>query len=144
MRQLIGLTILAFMGFSAVCQQKNASPAKNIPISAYKVAVKFTSIGTGVPDDAPLIKFVQQFKKQYKIKAVYFYKVGPLGREGEYDMAFKLTELNPARQKVFIAGLKKVCTGINRKSQGKTEVVTNYQLQKEMLPTRASVEKIEI
>ncbi len=143
MKQLISLLALFFLGHSAPCQQAG-TPGKNVPISAYKVAIKFSSIGTGVPDDAPVIKFVQQFKKQYRIKAVSFYKVGPLGREGEYDMAFKLTELNPARQKAFIAGLKKVCTGINRKSLGKTEVVTNYQLVKETLPSRASVEKIEI
>ncbi|MFZ1528439.1 MAG: hypothetical protein WAT19_06810 [Ferruginibacter sp.] len=144
MKQFTGLAIFILMGFSAFCQQKPASTGKKNPISAYKVAVKFTSIGTGVPDDAPLVKFVQQFKKQYKVKAISFYKVGPLGREGEFDMAFKLTELTPARQKTFIAGLKKVCAGINSKSQGKTEVVTNYQLIKETLPPRASVEKIEI
>lgn len=130
------------LGYTAAAQKKSQPAVQKKSQTSFKIAVQFTSIGTGVPDEAPVLKYVQNFKQRYRIGAIAYYKVGPLGREGEYDMAFKLAELKAGQQKLFITGLKKVVNSM--KGRGNATLVSNYRLNKDALPSRASVEKIEI
>jgi len=108
----------------------------------YPVVIRFTSECCGVPGNKPVIDFVKSFKKEYRIKKITAYKIGPLGREGEYDLAFTLKEMSSRRAKIFIDRLEKVCAKL--KGQGKATVVENETIIKADLPQRATVEKLII
>jgi hypothetical protein len=43
------------------------------------------------------------------------FKIGPLGREGEYHLGFKLTEFNRAQKKSFIKKIKQIVPKLNDK-----------------------------
>jgi len=107
--------------------------------TTYPVVIKFTSECCGVPNADPVYAFVKAFKKQHKIKKISFYKIGPLGREGEYDLAFPLKEMTRSQSKLFVTRLQAVCKKL--KGKGKAEVVENEVINKDDLPGRASMEK---
>ncbi len=67
----------------------------------YPFVVKFNSFGTGVSSDKPLLTYIAAFKKKYKIKKITYMRIGPMGREGEYHMAFPLNEMKIFLGKVF-------------------------------------------
>jgi hypothetical protein len=56
----------------------------------YPVVVSFNSMCCGVPDDAPVMKLISSFKKQHRIKRIAVDHIGPMGKEGEYYLAFRL------------------------------------------------------
>jgi len=74
----------------------------------YPIVIKFTSIGTGVPDKKPIIEFIKAFQKKNKIKNIKADTIGPMGKEGEYDLALPLTELTKKQKAAFIQQIKKV------------------------------------
>lgn len=104
-----------------------ANPLHN----SYPIIIKFNSIGTGIPSDKPLLDFISAFKKKYKIKKISYDKIGPMGREGEYHMAFKLKEMNKARAAAFIKGVKKTIPLM--KDRGSAEVELNGNVDKASL-----------
>src|SRR6187397_215544 len=71
----------------------------------YPVVVEFHSFCCGVPDAGPLTSFIKSFKKQQKIKKISVDRIGPMGKEGEYYMAFPLKELNKKQISKFIEGI---------------------------------------
>jgi hypothetical protein len=81
----------------------------------YPIAVEFQSVCCGVPSEVPLVSFIKKFKRTNKIKKIKAYKIGPLGREGEYHLGFKLTEFNRAQKKSFIKKLKQFVPKLNDK-----------------------------
>ena len=97
--------------------------AKDHPAN-YPFVVKFNSIGTGVSSDKPLLTYITSFKKKYKIKKITYMRIGPMGREGEYYMAFPLKEMTKTQAAVFITEVKKVVAKIKDKGSVDTEV--NY------------------
>ena len=97
-----------FIGFITKAQTKDS-------IIHYPIVVEFQSVCCGVPSEAPLISFLKKFKKNNKIKKINVYKIGPLGREGEYHLGFKLTEFNRAQKKSFIKKLKQIVPKLNDK-----------------------------
>lgn len=74
----------------------------------FPLVVEFVSYCCGVPDNTPLINFVESFRKKYKTEAITAYKIGPVGKEGEYYLAFPLKELNKSQAKSFIEKMEKV------------------------------------
>lgn len=94
----------------------------------YPVIVSFNSMCCGVPSDTPLVKMIKSFKKQYRIKQVTADKIGPMGREGEYYLAFRLKEFSKAQKIRFIQQLKKTATAM--KDQGNAEVRENEVVDK--------------
>ena len=74
----------------------------------FPLVVGFVSYCCGVPDNTPVIDFVKSFRKKYKTKAISGYKIGPVGKEGEYYLAFPLKELNKSQAKSFIEEMEKV------------------------------------
>lgn len=72
----------------------------------YPMVISFRSECCGVPSDSAIRKFVGSFKQKYKIKKITAYRIGPLGREGEYDLAFSLTELSKKQVALFISKIK--------------------------------------
>lgn len=95
-------------------------------VKNYRVTVAFNSIGTGVPNNKPLISYINKFKKTYKIKAIIAEQIGPLGREGEYKLGFMLKEMNKSRQALFIKGLTNVVATM--KDRGMAELAENDQI----------------
>ena len=97
-----------FIGFITKAQTKDS-------IIHYPIVIQFQSVCCGVPSDEPLNAFLKTFKRNNKIKKITAYKIGPLGREGEYNIGFKLTELNKAQKKSFIKKLKQLVPKLNDK-----------------------------
>ena len=96
----------------------------------------------GVPSNAPVLKLIKSFKKQYKIKQVAVDSIGPMGREGEYYLAFRLKEFSKAQKIKFIQQLKKTAAGM--KEQGSAEIKENETFNKADLSSRASVTLIKM
>ena len=115
------------MGATAIAQQTDT----------YPVIVSFNSMCCGVPSSEPVMKLIKSFKKQYKIKQVAVDSIGPMGREGEYYLAFRLKELSKAQKIKFIQQLKK--TAETMKEKGAAEIRENETINKADLSSRASV-----
>jgi len=105
--------------------------------SFYPVVVSFNSMCCGVPDNAPVMKLVKDFKKQHRIKRMAMDKIGPMGKEGEYYMAFRLKELNKTQKIKFIQQLKKIApTMVDR---GSVEIKEDLVVNKADLWVRATI-----
>jgi hypothetical protein len=112
-------------------------PAFAQKTTVYPVVVSFSSICCGVPSNEPVIKLVQRFKKQYKIKKVTADRIGPMGREGEYYLAFSLKEFSRAQKKLFIEQLKK--TAATMTDKGNAEVRENETIDMSALSRGVTV-----
>lgn len=108
----------------------------------YRVIVSFNSECCGVPSDTPLVKMIKGFKKQYKIKQVTADRIGPMGREGEYYLAFRLKELSRAQQAKFILQLKR--TVLIMKDKGSAEVRENEAVDKAGLSRGAGIAPVNL
>lgn len=103
----------------------------------YPVVVSFNSLCCGVPSNLPVMKLVKTFKKQYKIKQVVVDSIGPMGREGEYYLAFRLKEFSKVQKIKFIQQLKK--TAATMKDNGYAEIKENETIDKSSLASRAGI-----
>ena len=119
-----------------------AATASAQQTDTYPVIVSFNSICCGVPSNAPVIKLVKAFKKQYKIKQVAVDSIGPMGREGEYYLAFRLKEFSKAQKVKFIQQLKK--TAATMKDNGLAEIKENETVDKSSLSSRTTVTLIRL
>ena len=126
----------------AICLTALSCAAVAQKSTAYPVVVRFGSMCCGVPSNAPVTKLIKRFKKQYKIKQVAVDSIGPMGREGEYYLAFRLKEFSKAQKIKFIQQLKKTAAGM--KEQGSTEIKENETFNKADLSSRASVTLIKM
>jgi len=108
----------------------------------YPVIVSFNSMCCGVPSDTPLVKMINTFKKQNRIKQVTADKIGPMGREGEYYLAFRLKEFSKAQKIKFIQQLKK--TAATMKDQGSAEVKENEKIDQAGLSRGTSVSPLKL
>jgi hypothetical protein len=106
--------------------------------TTYKVVVKFGSMCCGVPSNKPLLDYVAAFKKKNKIKKIVCDSIGPMGKEGEYDMAFALKELKKPQVAIFIKDLIALATTM--KEQGYTNIEENIEVDKASL-RRATIQK---
>lgn len=108
----------------------------------YPVVVSFNSMCCGVPSDTPLVNMIKLFKKQHKIKQVTADKIGPMGREGEYYLAFRLKEFSKAQKLKFIQQLKK--TAAVMKDQGSAEIKENETISKADLSPGTAVSTVKL
>ncbi|MBK8712192.1 MAG: hypothetical protein IPL97_10030 [Niastella sp.] len=111
----------------------------NAQTMKFPATVMFTSECCGVPTDSSILKMIQHFKKQYHIKTISWYHIGPLGREGEYNMAFPLTELKAAQKRIFIKKMQKLTLAPS--GPGHLTLSTDYILEKSTLSGRSKIEK---
>lgn len=74
----------------------------------YPLVISFESHCCGVPSDSVIRKFIAAYKKQQKIKTISAVRIGPMGREGEYYLAFRLTEIRKKKQKDFITKISQL------------------------------------
>lgn len=127
MKKLIPVIIVMLISLSSFAQ-----------INKYRVVVKFGSMCCGVPSNKPLLNYIATFKKKNKIKKIACDSIGPLGREGEYDMAFKLKELKKAQVETFVKEITALAATM--KEQGYANVEENTELDKASIG-RASIQK---
>ncbi len=111
-------------------------------IYSYPVIVSFNSMCCGVPDSRPVMKLVRSFKKQYKIRRIAVDSIGPMGKEGEYYLAFRLKEMTQAQKIKFIGQLKKIVpTMVDR---GSADIKENTTINKSDLSSRAGITTIKL
>lgn len=102
----------------------------------YPLVIKFQSICCGVPDDAPLREMIRKFKKQYKIKTLKATHIGPMGKEGEYYLAFSLKGMTTKQQLNF---KKKIRTLVPlMKDNGLATLEENITISTADIPSRAT------
>lgn len=97
--------------------------------TTYPVVVSFNSMCCGVPGNEPVMKLIKSFKKQNHIKYISVDNIGPMGREGEYYLAFKLKEMNKAQKAKFIAALKRLAPTM--KDKGSVDIRENEEVDKD-------------
>jgi hypothetical protein len=85
--------------------------------------------------------FIAGFKKKYKIREIKVDRIGPLGREGEYDLALPLTELSKQQKKLFIQQIKKVK---KKDERGLMQFEENVTYDESKLPTRGKTQTIKL
>ncbi len=123
--------------FFALCLTALLSAGAFAQNTTYPVVVSFNSMCCGVPSNAPVLKLIQSVKKQYKIKKVTVDSIGPMGREGEYYLAFRLKEFSKTQKIKFIQQLKR--TAATMKEQGSAEIKENETVNKADLSSRTTV-----
>lgn len=130
----ICFSLLLSIFFSAVAFAQNSE--------TYAVVVSFNSMCCGVPSNEPVMKLIKSFKKQYKIKQVTVDSIGPMGREGEYYLAFRLKEFSNTQKVKFIQQLKK--TAVSMKDKGSAEVRENEIIDKAGFSRGTAVTSIKL
>ena len=130
MKQLIILSAILFTGFFA--------NAEDHPVT-YRYVIQFNSECCGVPDASPLMKAIQVFKKKNKIKKITYFLISPMGKEGEYHMAFLLTELSKKQTSLFIKQMDLLAETLRDKGSATTQ--QNVIVDKQNLSSRTTVLK---
>ncbi len=110
--------------------------AQDSSVTRYPVVVSFHSICCGVPSDSTIVSYIRAFKKKNKLKSITATHIGPMGKEGEYYLAFSLKELSKKQVKSFISGLKKVKK--LPEETGEISFLENYNIHDKPKPRRAS------
>ncbi|MFZ1306889.1 MAG: hypothetical protein WAR80_13685 [Ferruginibacter sp.] len=128
--------------FFAICLTALSTVTFAQKSTTYPVVVRFGSLCCGVPSSAPVIKLIKSYKKQYKIKQVAVDSIGPMGREGEYYLAFRLKEFSKAQQAKFIQQLQKTATTM--KEQGYAEILKNETVNKADLSAGAAITLLKL
>ena len=106
----------------------------------YPLVISFHSMCCGVPSDSAIQKFISSFKKKYKVKKISANSIGPLGREGEYELVFNLKELNKKQQSYFISKIKKV--GKFPSDKGSFSFEENKEIDLSAIPKRAGASEV--
>jgi len=106
-------------------------------INSYPVVVSFLSMCCGVPDSKPVMELIKSFKKQNRIKRIAVDSIGPMGKEGEYYLAFRLKEMSKSQKIKFIQQLKKIAPTM--KDRGTASIIENMLVDKSTLYSRASI-----
>jgi hypothetical protein len=108
------LLVAAFFLTTAIFAQKSDS-------LHYGIIIKFGSMAAGVPSNQPVLAYVAAFKKKYKIKKITYDRIGPMGREGEYYMAFPLKELSKKQKAEFVKNLHQIAKKLTDRGYASTE-----------------------
>ncbi len=127
MKKILLVVVAIFSLASGTTAQKKAT---------YPVIISFNSVCCGVPSDAPVMKLIKSFKKQNRIRSIAADRVGPMGREGEYYLAFRLKEMSKAQKVKFIRELKRIAPTMTDK--GSADIRENVVIDRDDLQ-RATV-----
>jgi hypothetical protein len=135
-KSLVFILFISIFSLSSFAQQK-----KNKEKSLYyPVVVQFHSVCCGVPTDKPLIQYITTFKKANKIQKINAIKISPMGREGEYYLAFSLKEMNRRQKFLFRNKLKTIVDKM--KDKGNASVEENVNIFKSELPGNVKFSKV--
>ena len=130
MKHLIILSAILLSGIFA--------NAKTHPVN-YRYVIQFNSQCCGVPNAAPLMNAIQVFKKENKLKKITYFFISPIGKEGEYHMAFPLTELSKKQTALFIKQMDSLIETLKDKGSATTE--QNMIVDKSTLSSRTTIIK---
>lgn len=111
-------------------------------IYTYPVVVAFNSMCCGVPDSRPIMKLIRDFKKANNIKRITVDSIGPMGKEGEYYLAFRLKEMTGTQKLKFIKQLKKIAPTMIDK--GSAEIKENLVINKQDLSSRTGITTLRL
>ena len=103
------LALLTFLMMNVFAQTEN--------VKEYKVSVYFGSFAEGVPSEKPLKEFLESFKKENNLTCICADRIGPLGREGEYKLAFTLDGMKKKTADKFIKQISEVAAGMKDRGQ---------------------------
>ena len=126
------MSLLAIFSFLMLNVFAQAETAKT-----YKVSVYFASFAEGVPSAEPLINFMEKFKKENKLTCICADRIGPLGREGEYKLAFTLDGMKKKTADKFIKQVTEVAAGM--KDRGQATVNLNDKIILSELSERTTI-----
>lgn len=130
MKKILTIAVALFLTFSLLAQTQK---------TVYRYVVKFNSECCGVPDAAPLLKSIALFKKKYNVKKLTCYRIAPMGKEGEYYLAFHLKELT---EKKLVLFMKQINTTAGKmKSKGNVSTEENMIIDKQSLSGRTTIIK---
>ncbi len=127
--------LILFIGISSCLKAQSNDSIKYFPL-----VVQFQSVCCGVPNDSPLKKAINYFKKINKLKEITATKVSPMGREGEYWISFSLKELNRKQKTSFIRKMK--ITTAKMKDRGYVTCEENVKAKITELPSSVQFEEI--
>lgn len=113
LKSLILLPFLLILSCHCPDKLSQSTVSASEQTSLCRLNVSFISTGEGTDLEArkAFLDCVSAFEKKQKLKLVY--EVVSWGREGEKDYCFRLSELNQAQQKEFIAECRKVLKNSN-------------------------------
>jgi len=142
LRRYTNHTILALWAIIGTSLSLKAQ-TKSIPDSIqYSVLLMFQSVCCGVPDQEPLDKALRKFAKREKTGPIEMWKIGPMGREGEYYLVFDLKKWKPATREKMVHLLEQMSK--NLREPGHVSIEKNGILRKSELPERATMEKLTL
>lgn len=123
------LAVLSILMMNVFAQTENSK--------TYKITVYFGSFAEGVPSETPLKNFLETFKKENKLTCICADRIGPLGREGEYKLAFALDGLNKKKTDKFIKQITEVAAGM--KDRGQATVTLDDTITLSELSSRTTI-----
>lgn len=135
-KSLLFILLISIFTLSSFGQQKK----KKEKSLFYPVVVKFNSVCCGVPSDKPLTQYIAAFKKANQIQKINAIKISPMGKEGEYYLAFPLKEMNRKQKFLFRNKLKN--TTDKMKDKGNASVEENVNIFKSELPGNVKFVKV--
>ncbi|MEP7165400.1 MAG: hypothetical protein ABI741_11940 [Ferruginibacter sp.] len=106
----------------------------------YPIVISFQSQCCGVPSDTVVRNFIAAFKKKYKVKRITAYHIGPMGREGEYYLAFKLNELSKKKAGYFVTKIKKIRP--LKSDRGTLSVKEQFEIDPDLISGRAGTKAV--
>ena len=133
-KSLLFILFISIITLTSFAQQKKEKSLY------YPVVVQFHSVCCGVPSDKPLIQYINSFKKANKIQKINAIKISPMGREGEYYLAFPLKEMNRRQKFLFRNKLKTITDKM--KDKGNATVEENMNIFKSELPRNVKFSKV--
>ncbi len=125
-------TAIFFFVFTLLLQ------AQTVEKKTYPLVVSFQSICCGVPSDSVLINYIKNFKKKCKVNKITACHIGPMGREGEFYIAFELNELTKKQKNNFITAVQKIKKA--PKDRGILSFKKDHTVDPELLSKRVRAE----
>lgn len=135
-KSLLCILFISIFTLSSFGQQKK----KKEKSLFYPVVVKFHSVCCGVPSEKPLTQYIATFKKANQIQKISAFKISPMGKEGEYYLAFPLKEMDRKQKFLFKNKLKNITDKM--KDKGNASVEENVNIFKSELPTNVRFSKV--
>lgn len=121
--------------------QASSFSKKDTILVTYPICLHFQSVCCGVPEEKMLKTWITGFKKKYGIKKIKAIQVGPLGREGEYDLYFTLKGLKKTTLNKFKKGIKKIVPKMIE--PGMVTLEENVILNTTELPSTITIKQIK-
>jgi hypothetical protein len=135
-KSLLLILSISIVTLTSFAQQKK----KKEKSLFYPVVVQFHSVCCGVPSDKTLSQFITTFKKANGISKINAFKISPMGKEGEYYLAFTLKEMDRKQKFLFRNKLKNITDKM--KDKGNASVEENMNIFKSELPGSVKFSKV--